>query len=298
MVVIAMSERITPGNWYSIGAYSGSSPLDLSPATGIENPVLTYRDASDVPAIFVADPFMVHHESLWYLFFELLNDLTYQGEIAVAVSEDASSWEYRGRVLVEPFHLSYPHVFGWRGRFYMTPETYQQDCVRLYRAASFPFDWRPVTDLIEDGPAADPTPFHFGGRWWMFTCPRPADHDALRLYRSDDLEGPWREHPCSPVVSDDPRSARPAGRVVEWEGRPLRFAQDCHPQYGTAVRAFEITRLTPTEYRETALEKRPLAAAEEGAWNSRAMHHLDAHRLDDGSWIAAIDGHDHPSYPR
>jgi hypothetical protein len=23
-------------------------------------------------------------------------------------------------------------------------------------------------------------------------------------------------------------------------------------------------------------------------------HHVDAHRLDDGSWIAVVDGHGHP----
>ena len=289
-----MSDRITPGHWYSIGVYAGRSPLELAPAPGVSNPVLSYRDVDDVPAIFVADPFLVRHDGLWYLFFEVLNDRTYRGEIAVAVSADACAWEYRGRVLVEPFNLSYPHVFRWRGRFYMTPEMYDQDCVRLYRADAFPGGWRPVATLVADGPVADPTPFRFAGQWWMILCPRPHDHDELRLYRSERLLGPWREHPASPIVAGDRRSARPAGRVVEWRGRPIRLAQDCHPQYGTAVRAFEVTRLDATGYAERPLAGSPVRQG----WNRKGMHHVDAHRLEDGSWLAVVDGHDHPSYRR
>jgi hypothetical protein len=293
-----MTERIVPGHWYAIGVYAGASPLALSPAPGVDNPVLTYRDVDDARATFVADPFLIRHDGLWHLFFEVFNDAVYQGEIAVAVSRDLRRWEYRGRVLVEPFNVSYPCVFRWRGGFYMVPEMYGQGCVRLYRAEAFPRGWRPVADLIEDGPVADPTPFRFDGAWWMFTCPRPEDHDVLRLYRADELTGPWREHPASPIVDGDRRGARPAGRVVEWDGRLARYAQDCHPQYGTAVRAFEITRLTAAEYRERPLEGSPMREPEPDAWNSRGRHHVDAHRLDDGTWIAVVDGHDHPSYRR
>lgn len=291
-----MAERITAGHWYSIGVYAGPSPLELSPVPGIENPVLTYRDVDDTRAIFVADPFLLRHEGLWYVFFETFEDDGYQGEISVATSPDLRRWRYLGRVLKEPFHLSYPTVFRWRDGVYMVPETFGEDCVRLYRAESLPGGWSPVADLIADGPAADPTIFRWQGAWWLFTCPTPETHDALRLYRADELRGPWREHPASPIVEGDPRSARPAGRVVPWNDRLVRYAQDCHPQYGTDVRAFEIVRLTKTEYEERAVVRSPLAVPEPGAWNHRGRHHVDAHRLDDGTWIAVVDGHDHPSY--
>ena len=289
-------ERIIAGHWYAIGLYAGSSPLELLPAPGVCNPVFSYRDVTDVSAIFVADPFMVRHDGLWYLFFEVYNERTDKGEIGVAVSVDARSWEYHGLVLVEDFSVSYPHVFGWQGQFYMVPEMYEQDCVRLYRAESFPYDWRPVANLIEDGPVADPSPFRFDESWWMFACSRPLEHDILRLYRSQHLLGPWYEHPRSPIISGDRRSARPAGRVVRGERGLVRFAQDCFPRYGTAVRAFEIARLTPDEYVEVPAAKPPIEEPDgEGAWNSVRMHHVDAHQLDDGSWLAVIDGHGRPA---
>jgi hypothetical protein len=292
-----MTDRITPGHWFSIGIYAGPSPLELSPAPGIRNPVLTCRDITDAPAIFVADPFLYRQDGTWFLFFEVMNDRGFKGEIAFAVSADGLAWEYRGIVLAEPFSLSYPHVFRWRGDVYMLPDGFEHDRVELYRADPFPTRWRRVATLLE-GRFADASVFRFGGCWWMFVCD-PYTNAVLRLYRADDaddLRGPWREHPRSPIVRDDPCGARPAGPVVDWRGGLVRFAQVCSPRYGSGVRAFEITCLTPAEYVEQPVAKPPLRPADPGAWNSSAMHHVCAHRLDDGSWIAAMDGHDHPSY--
>jgi hypothetical protein len=289
--------RLTPGNWFSIGMFSGPSPVELAPAPGANNPVLTFRDVTDIPAIFVADPFMVRHDDgLWYMFLEVFNDHNYLAEIALAVSGNGLDWSYRGVVLTEPFSLSYSYVFRWQGDYYMLPEMYQQDCLRLYRAEAFPAGWKPVATFLEGNPIADASIFRWANHWYIFACPHPADHDALRLYWADNLTGPWREHPKSPIIVGDPRRARPAGRVVEWGSGLVRFAQDCYPRYGTALRAFEIARLTPHEYSERPFEQPPIRKPPAGEWNSLAMHHIDAHRLDDGSWLAVADGHNHPSY--
>jgi hypothetical protein len=140
------------------------------------------------------------------------------------------------------------------------------------------------------GALADATPFRHGGRWWMFACPHPYEHDALSLYAAARLAGPWHEHPRSPLRTQDPCASRPAGRVTAWRGRLLRFAQNCRPIYGSAVRAFEITRLTPEDYEEREAVSTPvLAAGEEGSWNGTGMHHVDPHRLPEGGWIACVD---------
>jgi len=81
----------------------------------ITNPVLSRDDVSDVPAAFVADPFMIKVAGRWYMFFEVMNIRSNKGEIGVAVSVNGLSWKYRQIVLDEPFHLSYPYVFDWYG---------------------------------------------------------------------------------------------------------------------------------------------------------------------------------------
>lgn len=278
-----------PGDPWSIGLYAGPDPLHLAPPAGIANPIMTREQVTDVPAAFVADPFLLPWRGEWHLFFEVLNHGRRTGEIGWASSLDATAWSYRGIVLSEPFHLSYPYVFEHEGEVFMVPETLDANAVRLYRADPFPTRWVPVADLIS-GRLADPTLFRFEGRWWMFACPAPSTHDALALFYADSLHGPWREHPASPLKTEDKSRSRPGGRVVAWDGRLYRFAQDCGPRYGSGVRAFEITRLTPDLYAERESAESPILGPAGEGWNGKGMHHVDAWLIAPDRWIAAVDG--------
>jgi hypothetical protein len=57
-----------------------------------------------------------------------------------------------------------------------------------------------------------------------------------------------------------------------------------------AVRAFEILELTPERYAERRIGPDPLLAGTGSGWNSHGMHHLDAQHLEDGRWLACVDG--------
>ena len=251
--------------------------------------MLSCGDISDVPAAFVADPFMIEVYGLWYMFFEVMNSQSDKGEIALAVSANGLNWEYRQIVLAEPFHLSYPYVFEWQGAHYMIPETKQPCTVTLYKANPFPTHWSVVGRLIK-GEGADSSIFHFEGKWWLFTCATPFQHDTLRLYFADDLLGPWIEHPASPIVEGNHRIARPGGRVLALDGKAIRFAQDCYPIYGSEVRAFEISTLTPTDYREHEATESPILGPSGKGWNKSGMHTVDPHLVRKGRWLACVDG--------
>lgn len=274
---------------WAIGIYVGDSPWRFFPAPGIKNPVLSQADVSDAPVSFVADPFMIRAGDLWHMFFEAKNVLTRKGEIGLAVSRNGFDWSYRQIVLAEPCHLSYPYVFEYEGSYYMIPETLQANQIRLYEAARFPFGWTHVADLIE-GEFADSSIFRFNGRWWIFACSAPFAHDVLRLFFADHLTGPWFEHPGSPIIQNNPHVARPAGRVVVFDDSVIRYAQDCYPKYGARVRAFEISELTPSSYRERESDQGPILSPGSSGWNGQGMHHIDPHRNSDGKWIACVDG--------
>lgn len=278
-----------PNDPWSIGILTGPDPLHLAPPAGVVNPVLTREQVTDVPAAFVADPFLLHRDRIWHMFFEVLHHGRLMGEIGWATSGDGAAWSYRRIVLREPFHLSYPCVFEQDGEVFMVPETLDAGAVRLYRADPFPSRWVAIADLVP-GQLSDPTPFRSEGRWWMFACPAPAGHDALTLYGAETLTGPWREHPASPLIAGDRTRARPAGRVASWGGRLYRFAQDCGPRYGSGVRAFEIVRLTAAAYAERECAESPLLGPAGTGWNGKGMHHVDARPASPGLWIAAVDG--------
>ena len=274
---------------WSIGIYTGDSPFQLRAPADRSNPVITSADVTDIPAEFVADPFMLRHDGRWYMFFEVLNRESQRGVISLASSDDAFNWTYEQVVLEEPFHLSYPYVFEWQSDYYMIPETLGASALCLYKADDFPMKWSLQQRLIE-GAFADPSVTRFNDLWWLFTCTQPYGHDILRLYFARDLDGPWKEHPRSPIIRNDKSRARPAGRILQVDNHVIRFAQDCVPDYGKSVRAFEIKELTRKTYVEVEHPNSPVLSPSVEGWNATGMHHVDAHRQDNGQWIACVDG--------
>jgi hypothetical protein len=276
---------------WSIGIYAGEAPYHFVSPEYVDNPVLTRRDVSDVPGLFVADPFMVRSDHTWYMFFEVMNRQTRKGQIGLATSENGLKWTYQQIVLAEPFHLSYPYVFRWMNEYYMVPESYEAGSIRLYKAANFPTQWSSVGTLLSGPYLVDASLFRYDNRWWLFTETNPeVKFDTLRLFYADKLQGPWIEHPLSPIVAGNPQIARPGGRVLVLGDTVIRYAQDCYPAYGTQVRAFEIAELTTEKFRESEADESPVLTPSGTGWNEAGMHHIDPHLTDDGRWIASVDG--------
>jgi hypothetical protein len=274
---------------WTIGIYTGESPFTFDPAQNKSNPVLTAQDVTDVPAKFVADPFLVEETSTWYLFFEVYNLKTKQGDLAVATSTNTRSWKYEQIVLDEPFHLSYPYVFKWQDDYYLIPESFEANSIRLYKATDFPTKWTFVKTLVEGGDFVDNSIAYFNNRWWLFAA--TTKNDTLHLFYADDLLGPWQEHPQSPIVEGNTHKARPSGRVLVYQDRLFRYTMDVNPPYGThQVLAYEITELSPASYAEKLVSEDPVLMANGTGWTAQAMHQIDPHQIGQDEWIASVDG--------
>ena len=273
------------GAW-TIGIYTGPSPLQLSPPANVKNPVLTAAAVTDLKVDTLAHPFLVVEGSRYYLFFTAKHLATDTGGIGLAESTDGFHWKYRKAVVHEPFVTSHPYVVKWRGDYYMIPEAHTETSVRLYKATRFPDEWKYERDLLTGDHFISATLTHFKDMWWMFTI-RPGN-ETLRLFYAKELTGPWTEHPLSPIVKKDLNTARPGGRPFVLDGALYRFAQDCYPTYGNQVNAFRITDLSPSTYAEQMIET-PVVKASSSGWNADAMHHVDAHQIGKGRWIAVVD---------
>ena len=284
--------REAPRRW-SIGLYRGPSPLELAPVH--PDPAFTAESVGN-DAEFVADPFLLRRSGELLLFFEVWRRGTGQGDIGWAewvgepgAGAGGSGFRFGGIALDEPFHLSYPFVFEHEGEVYMIPEGRASREIRLYVARPFPsrFELRRV--LVSGKRYADSSLLRWRGRFYLFTSP---DNGSLELLHADSLEGPWRPHPRSPIVSRDTSAARPGGRPVVWERRIFRFAQCHRPVYGTSVRAFEVTELSACCYAERPVARDPLLAGSGTGWNAGGMHHLDP-LVDGAGVLAAVDGWTH-----
>ena len=280
---------VTQREQWTIGIYRSDSPFHYNALQGWINPLFRAEDVTDVPAKFVADPFLVKEGDTWNLFFEVYNLDTQQGDLAVATSKNTWTWKYQKLIIDEPFHLSYPYVFKAGDDYYLIPESYEDNSIRLYKTDNFPTEWSYVKTLIEGRDYVDNSIVFYNDKWWIFSS--VTSNDKLYLHYADSLTGPWQEHPQSPIVVDDVHKSRPSGRMIIYDGKLYRFTMDVNPSIGThQVMAYEITELTPTSYAEIIAQDTPILVASGLGWNRDAMHQLDPVQVDENSWIASVDG--------
>jgi hypothetical protein len=202
-----------------------------------------------------ADPFVIKRGNAHFVFFEELPFATDRGHIAVLELAPSGEWTYLGIALSHDHHLSYPFLFEWQNELFMIPEQSANRRVQLYRCVEFPLHWVPEAVLLDDVRAVDATLHETADGWWMFAnvaMDGGATDSECHLFQAKVPTGPWTLHPASPIKRD-PRSARPAGRLFERDGRLFRPSQDCSRRYGGAISLNEVTRLDPRGYSERAV---------------------------------------------
>lgn len=272
------------------------TPLHPKPDSKIINPVLTASDVTDFGEVdFVADPFLYIENDSCHLFFEVMNrDQDPNTAIGHAMSSDyGRSWYYNQLVLHTGRHISFPFVFKYEQEHYMLPEQYFQEeqRIELYRAEDFPTEWKLQETLVSPSHIVqDAVLFQYEGYWWLLVG--SGQYDTTYLYYSQTLvNGTWTSHPMNPVVSDRQWAAKPAGRPFVSPDQLIVFYQDCVPEYGKRVRAFELTSLNPTEYVDVEHSKSPILGPKAWPqWCSGRMHHFDAWHIGDDRWLCAVDG--------
>jgi hypothetical protein len=207
---------------------------------------------------FWADPYPVQKDGKYFIFLEELIYQNRRGHLAVMEMNPNGSFQTPVKILERSYHLSNPSVFEFQGTYYMIPETSRNKTLELYRCVDFPYQWELDTILMQNVKAVDATVVEHEGRWWMFM--NLADegvsdnYDELYLFHADSPRGPWKEHPSNPIKSDV-RSARPAGRLIQWNGAWYRPGQDCSRRYGYSIVIHKILRWNMDEYEEVEVSK-------------------------------------------
>ena len=237
----------TPHRW-SLFLARGAPPDRLADIRELPNP----------PRRFRADPFVFAHDAHEYCFFEEYDYSSRRGHIAVGVLSAAGLSDVRA-ALVAPHHLSWPHVFAWRGEVFMIPETIAARRLEVWRATRFPDAWTLHATAFHGQAVSDPVfHVHDTGQPWLFASmsddPGGFRDAELRVFAvsGPDLEN-IRPHRLNPVKLDV-RGARAAGPIFRDAHGWVRPGQvNAHGRYGSAVALARIVRLTLEDYAEEPL---------------------------------------------
>ena len=222
---------------------------------------------------FYADPFPFVHRGRSYVFVEDLDHRRNKAVISVVPFGESGPSGPARPVLEKSWHLSYPFLIAHGGEIWMIPESSASRSLTLYRADPFPFRWVPEAVLLRDIEASDATVIHRNGTFWMFAATRDGRgswSDTLSIFHARDLRGPWQAHPNNPILVDQ-AAARPAGAVVERDGKLWRPVQDCTDGYGTGIGLAEIVRLDHAGFEQkihSVLRPSP-------NWPGRRLHTLN-----------------------
>ncbi len=101
-----------------------------------------------------ADPLIYDMDGRTYLFVEDYDRHTKKGVISAAEISDGNPIRFC-TVIEEPYHLSFPMIFRWKGELWMCPESSDHMSLNLYRCVSIPDQWEKVCELHTGIPLVD-----------------------------------------------------------------------------------------------------------------------------------------------
>lgn len=87
-----------------------------------------------------ADPILYSRDGKKYLFLEKYDMVTDKGSIAISYYSDGEFLEPK-TIIDESFHMSFPHIFEYKGRTFMIPECSGSHQIRIYENGKTIEDW-------------------------------------------------------------------------------------------------------------------------------------------------------------
>lgn len=208
-----------------------------------------YRKRSDAKGAFqlvptnedfwIADPFWVEDQGEHYLFCEVYQKKAKHGGIGYYKMINGEP-VYQGMVIQNPYHMSYPCVFTYSGKFYMIPETGANQTIELYRAEQFPNKWRLDKILLKGERYADSTVYQSDDRYYLLSYQKRNAEFSLTLF-SLDMEKKELTKVGEKLYSKN--IGRPAGSLFHEKESLMRPAQNCKGKYGEGLCFYRVTKL-------------------------------------------------------
>lgn len=233
--------------------------------------------------VFLADPFFVKEMDTFYIFFEHQKNKS-NADIGLLTSVDGKNYQYRGTVLSQPFHLSYPQVFKYRNDYYMVPESKQADAILLYKAHRFPFDWKVCDTLISDVQLVDPS-IYLSDTLNIMVATDYAKN--MYVYQADSLFGKWKLHKQHIALIGT--ESRAGGRFFADTKGLILPVQDFSTGYGCGLSLYRFS-FKNGNYTVKREKSNFLTAKTNIKEFNAGMHQLDIQQLDANHYYYVYDG--------
>ncbi len=203
---------------------------------------------------FWADPHVIEFGGKYFVFVEEYLYKKQRAYISVIEFDEQGHWKKPVMVLERDYHLSYPFVFEFDGRYYMVPESSANKTIELYECTEFPYKWNFKMTLMENVNAVDTTIFRYQDKWWLFTGMQEDEEllpfVKLNLFSSTELfTRNWVPHPRNPIEANMTK-ARSAGNLYLKDGKIIRPSQNCSKSYGYGFYLNEVLQLSEYDYKE------------------------------------------------
>ena len=154
---------------------------------------------------FWADPVIIEGNGKYFVFIEELIFKNKIAHLSVFELKEDGSYTTPTIILKTPYHLSYPFAFNYNDKYYMVPETAENNDIQLYEAVEFPYKWKYKQTLMENIKASDTTLLYKNNKWWLFTSIKRFNNGAydndLSVFYSDNLfSATWKPHKEMPLM--------------------------------------------------------------------------------------------------
>jgi hypothetical protein len=272
------------GPW-SVGFQKSSNPLEVQKLAPED--IITYEFIDSLlpePIDYIADPFFIKEKDTFYLFVEIKG--RGNANIALLTSPDGKNYEFKGTILDEAFHLSYPQVFKHKEEIYMLPETKGSNNILLYKAENFPYSWSIYDTLVSNIGLKDPS-LLLSEEVNLLVA---VDDDMKQyMFTADSLTGEWKEVENSGKAWGN--ETRPGGRFFKMNDTWYLPVQNMSSGYGTGISLYQLEG-NGRNWKLTRAKKDFLGPQSEIEWFNRGMHHLDIQEVDRGFYMV-YDGDRH-----
>ncbi len=238
-------------------------------------------DSIEKGSKLLADPFFIHEKDTFYLFVEHITGKSNGANISVLTSVDGKNYTYKGNVLDEEFHLSYPQVFKHKDSFYMVPESKNAGHILLYKTEKFPFDWKVQDTLVKNVRMKDPSIYLSDTLNIMVAS---NDELVMTLYKSDGLHAEWK--PVKSILRGS--EARAGGRIFSHNNKLYLPMQNSAKGYGHYLSLYEFV-FDGDDIRLEEVKDKILSGQPDIPAFSWGMHQLDIQPVGD-AYYQVYDG--------